>query len=430
MSDNLTSKYALVCDRGLFFPLAQRLTREFGKVGFHPLGWNRGFPTYHELDVGKGFDDINHIQNLFEELEKVDKDNTVIIFPDIGDGWLQVFLRKRGFRVFGSGNGDELEMYRHYAKEIMQAVGLPVGEYTVVTGITALRKELKAREGDAHVKISLLRGITETFKALEYWLIKQRLDRLQHELGERAELTDFIVEGSIPTEIEYGYDGYCIDGKFPGIAANGLEKKDVCYGCVVQDYKNIPEGMRTVNEALAEVLKRYNYRNFFSTEIRVAEDDTPYLIDLTCRHPSPAGECETELWSNLGEIIWNGAEGKLIEPVPSAKYAIQSIIYSDFADENWQGVKFPEKYRDNIKLYYHTKIDGHDFVIPQVARMNEIGSIVTIGDDLEKVVKENQEIAETIEGDKVEIRTDKIPDVMREFEEMEKRGMDLTPVEI
>ncbi|HUD74542.1 MAG TPA: hypothetical protein VMQ76_05670 [Terracidiphilus sp.] len=417
-------KSVLCVDHGLYISTALRLARDFGKVGYH-CAWKRGFPSFNEIDIGHNLDGITPEPNLFKVVDNYD----LIVFPDILDGDLQVYLRKQGHRVYGSGMGEELELFRVYQKRMFKAVGLPVGPYRVVKGITALREYLKAHD-DKVIKLSLLRGITETFKHRTYWESEARIDRLQHELGMRKERTEFVVEDEIKSKIEMGYDGPCVHGKFPAIAANGVEAKDAAYACIVQNYEDLPEEMREVNAALAHPLNLYGYSNFFSTEIRVAEDGTPYCIDITARKPSPAGETQEELWSNLAEMMWAGAAGDMVDPIPTAKYAVQSIIYSDWADENWQGVGFPEKFRNNVKLYYHTRENGHDYVIPQQTKMNEIGSIVTIGDDLKATIKENKAIAEQVTGDKIRVCTDRIGEVVKEFDEMEKQGMDLTPATV
>jgi len=418
---NLRDRSILISDHGLYVSLAERLTRDFGKVGYH-CPWKRGFPGFHEKDIGHGIPGITPEPNFWKVVNKYD----MVAFPDVLDGDLQVYLRSQGHRVFGSGMGEELELFRVYQKRLFKALGLPVGPYVVVKGITALREHLKEHE-DQVIKLSLLRGVTETFQHHTYWESEARLDRLQFELGVRKERTEFIVEDKLKTKIEMGFDGVNVHGNWPRIAANGVECKDAAYACVVQDYDDLPEGMLLVNEKLAPILKHYGYANFFSTEIRVCEEDVPYCIDLTCRQPSPAGEAQHELWGNLGEMMWAAAEGQLVNPVPTAKYAVQSIIYSDWADENCQGIGFPEKYRGNIKLYYHSMENGHDYVIPQMTKMNEIGSIVTIGDDLDETIKQNKEIAERVTGDKVHVCTDRIGEVVEEFEEMERHGMSLEP---
>lgn len=422
---DLRRKSVLIADHGLYLSLALRMAREFGQVGYHHLAWKRGFPGYEEYDIGRGFDEIKVEHELFDAVDRYD----LIWFPDVLNGDLQSFLRKKGYRVFGSGKGDELELYRIYAKRLMETVGLPVQPYKVVTGIEALIDFLKNNKG-WFVKLSKLRGITETFGSDDYWLIEPRLDELAYKTGIRKKYQEFLLEQKIDTELEYGYDGVCVDGKFPDLAANGVEVKDVAYACIVQEYAKLPKGMLKVNGALAAPLAAYNYRNFFSTEIREAKDGTPYLIDLTCRHPSPAGETQQELWGNLGEVAFEGAEGNLVQFKAKARYAVQSMIFADRADENVQPIKFPDEFRDNVKLYFECREDDHSYVLPQITKMNEIGSVVTIGDDLEETVERNKEIAETIEGDKVCVHTDKIEDVLREFEAMEKRGINVTPAKI
>jgi len=424
VTDSFKHKTVCVRDHGLFVALAERLVRDFQRVLYAPA-WKRGLPTYHEVDVGSGLDGIEVVKDFWTEVDKDQID--LYLYPDILDGDEQLHLRKLGKRVWGSGHGEELELYRHYGKQILEAVGLPVQPYRAIRGLDALREYLKTHR-DKHVKLSLLRGITETFRHGEYWETEPRLDELQYRLGMRKYEQEFLVEDDIPTAIEVGADTYCVDGKWPGLIANGIEKKDCAYGCVVQAYDELPDEIKVVLEYLAPVLAKYNYRNFFSTEIRVAKDGTPYMIDPTCRMPSPGGECEMELYLNLAEILWHGAEGKLIEPEIAAPCAVQAIITCDRADENWSGVTFPEEIRQWVKLYYHCRKHGHDYTLPQISRMEEVGSVIALGDTKEAAAKLCRERAEQISGDHVHVKVEEIERVFDGFDEMKKRGMNVEAV--
>lgn len=349
------------CDNGLFVSLAERLSRQVGTVLYHPLSWRRGFPSHNEIDVGSGLDGIEVVESLWDALGGLDKEKSILLFPDVLHGDLQEHLRSAGWRVFGSGRGDELELYRIYSKKVLKQIGMPVQPYRVIKGIQALREYLNENE-KKHVKVSLLRGITETFASDEGWMIEPRLDELQYTLGMIRKYTqEFLVEDEIPTKIELGGDTIGVDGQWPQYVCNGVERKDTAYGCVVQDFDSLPDELTSLMEALSPVMKQYRYRNFFSSEVRVAKDGTGYPIDLTCRQPSPGGECEQELYANLPDMIWAAAEGELVQPELSAPCAVQAMIYSDRADDNWMPIRFPEEIRQWVKLYYHCRANGHDY---------------------------------------------------------------------
>jgi phosphoribosylamine-glycine ligase len=427
---NLSDRKVLIIDHGLFLSLASRLAREFGEVFYAPI-WSQGFPTYHVSDVGKELPGITHTDDAWRIIDAHadKKDELLIAFPDILDSGWQLHLRSLGYRVWGSGWGDELEIYRVFFKETLEKVGLPVNPYEVVHGAAALREYLREHD-DVFVKFTQkLRGIMETFESKQYWLIEPRLDQLIHLLGMKKREVAFTVEKKIKTKIEVGGDMYCIDGQYPKTVSNGIEIKDQCSASVVQAFKDLPDEVRKVCDKMAPVLKGYGYRNFFSTEIRVGEDGKPYFIDPTCRHPSPVGESEQELWSNLGEIMWRGAEGVMVDPLPAAKYAVQAMIYSDRADEEWQPIDFPEKIRDRVKLYYHRRLEGHDYIMPQTTKLNECGSVVGLGDTLKEAKDDCANLAKQVIGDKVCIHLESIEEAEGEFAEMAKKGMNIEPSE-
>jgi phosphoribosylamine-glycine ligase len=425
---DFADKACLVVDHGLFPALAERLGRDM-ETFYAPI-WSQGFPTYHVTDVGKELPGVSHIEDVWNFLSKFkgSKNDLLVVFPDILDGGWQEYLRSEGWRVWGSGNGDQLEIYRNFFKEMVKAVGLPVAPYKLIRGMSNLRAYLKEND-DKFVKLSCkLRGIMETWHHKTYWQSEPRLDELEHKLGMKKGETDFIVEDEIPTKFEIGGDTYCVRSQFPKRVLNGAEAKDVAYGAVVQDYDDLPEAIRAVQEAMAPVLEKYNYRNFFSTEIRIAEDETPHFIDSTCRQPSPGGECEHELYENLAEIMWAGAGGDLVEPDIVSPYAVQAIIYSDRADEEWQPVDFPESIRQWVKLFYHRRKDGHDYVMPQTTKMNEIGSVVALGDSFEEAAKLCKERSEQISGDKICVKVEEIDGVIDEFKALEKHGISIKPI--
>lgn len=423
-------KAALVIDHGLFVSLAERLGRDM-ETYYAPI-WSSGFPTYHVADVGKELPGVNHVEDVWKLLGKFqqNKDDLIIVFPDIMDGGWQEYLRAEGWKVWGSGRGDELEIYRIFFKEVLNLVGLPVVPYKAIRGIGKLRDYLKEHDHKFIKTSCKLRGIMETWKHTTYWQSEARLDELEHRLGMKKREMDFVVEDEIPTEFELGPDTYCIRGKYPKLALNALEKKDVAYAGIVQRSHSLPQAAQDVFKAFSPVLAKYGFVNFFSAEIRIAKDGTPYFIDPTGRQPSPGGESEHEIYDNLPEIIIAGADGELVEPKISSPVAVQAIIYSDRADEEWQGVGFPEDIRPWVKLFYHRRKDGHDFVMPQTTKLNEVGSVVALGKTLEEASDLCKKRAEQITGDQIHVKVEEIGGVIDEFESLAKQGVDITPANV
>jgi len=395
------------------------MTEGFGKV-YYNHRTRPGRPSFNEISVGKGYDGIEVTNRVWDIIPKVD----VIAFPDIGDGDLQHYLRGQGHAVWGSGYGDELEMFRYYSKKVLESVGLPVNPYKLVVGVTALREELKKHD-DRFVKVSFLRGLWESRHHETYWISKQHLDRLEYKLGPLAETTEFIVENPIKTKLEVGFDGMFVNGGFLPVAINGVEVKDECYLGVVQEYADMAEEFRTVNEALTPVLANYGYANFFSTELRVKRD--PFLIDPCCRQGSPSGEAQLAIWKNLPQIVFEGAHGRAITPEHESQFVAQAMLYNRGDENEWCAVGIPKEHRDKVSLYFGMRDGDHDWVVPQSDPFDEIGSIVCTGDDEDAVIEECREIGKLLKGD-ISVKIDAFGEAQKQFDIMRKQGISVEPI--
>ena len=401
-----------VIENGLFQSLAHRLAKEYERVlYFRP--WTSSFSHPNDLHIGQGYENIERIEELWEP--SVFNEIDTFCFPDVYFKDMQKYLRSIGKPVWGAFDGEDMEMERVPMKEMMQRIGLPVNGYEVVIGITALRKFLEKHE-DRFIKVSRVRGLTETFHAKNYELVKPKLDDLQSELGGLAEVQEFVIEEGIPDALEVGYDGFSIHGKFPKLAQWGVEIKDCGYAAEIRPYTALPKSVRFVNEKLAGPMDACGYQGFFSTEIRVGKDKKPYLIDFTARHASPAGECLQELVGNLGEIIEAGAHGELVEIKPTARFAAQAIITSDFAEEHWMPIYIPEKIRDAFKLYHSCKVGDQEYIIPTDADMSEIGSVVATGQTIDEAIKKCKDLAGQIEGYQVKVKVDAMDQAKAELQ--------------
>src|ERR1700689_883035 len=102
---DLSSKTVLVCCNPLFVSLAERLTRDFGKVYLH-IPFAGSFPTMNHGMVGYGIEGLEIVDGVLgPHFESVD----LFVFPDLHNAALQIQLEKMGKRVFGNRNAEELE---------------------------------------------------------------------------------------------------------------------------------------------------------------------------------------------------------------------------------------------------------------------------------------------------------------------------------
>lgn len=415
---DLTSKTVCWVDNGLFVSFAQKCAKHFGRsLYFTP--WVSGFPKSNQRLPGVGLDGLERIQYPLDYVKDVD----LWVFPDVYFSDWQEHLVSLGKRVWGSRKGDSLELHRWKTKQLLKSLDMPVQHCELVRGIDALREYLKEHE-DVWVKVSVVRGDMETWHSINYELSKPRLDLLEHELGAKADVAEWVVEDAINDCVEVGYDGWCIDGKFPPVACFGYEIKDLGYIGVVQPYDQFPKPVVWANEKLSGTLRDYGYRGFFSTELRHTKDGETFLIDPCCRCGSPPNEVYQELFDNWGEIIWHGAEGDIVTPHAVGRYGVQAMIHSSWADKNWQALNIPDEIRPFVKLRNHCRIDGVDYSAPQTCGLPEIGAVVGIGDTLEQAVAHCHENAEQIKGYYVEIKMDSIGGAIEEIEKGTEMGIE------
>jgi hypothetical protein len=409
---------------GLFVSWALRLAREFGEVYYHNTAWKSLSPRSNELLVGHGFDEITMVRDFWDIVPKIDL--YVFQFIYLGD-WQRELIRQ-GKRVWGSNRGEELELFRPEAKEEMRRLGMPVGDYEVVLGLTNLRLYLQ-KHPNVYVKFSLTRGDGESFHSQSYDEIKDRLREIEHELGEASEFVSFTVEAPIEPALELGFDGYCVTdnngiAQFPTVACNAVEIKDSsCIG-VMLPYESLEPRVRQVNEWLSPYLGEVRYRGNMSTEIRIGPDETPILIDFTARSGSPPGEALQEVVENWAEVMWAGAEGICVDPEPSAKYFAMCSLYGERADENWQSVRVADEAKRWVKLFFHTRLgDGLDYVAPQFAKFSEIGWVVGVGKTVKQAIRECQRHCDMVSGHQLTAKTAALQEAVSEIEKAERNGI-------
>jgi hypothetical protein len=419
MLQNYKTKCVTVVDNGLFVELAITLSKHFGKVNYYSP-WEGPFPKSNQRLVGYGIADVMRIFDVSSVISETD----LFVFPDIYHGSLQLELEEKyKKRVWGSRLGEKLELLRHEAKILLKNAGIPIGKYEIVIGLPNLRTYLKSHD-NVWVKISLTRGDMESFHSKNYKLIEPRLDELEHSLGAKKLITEFIVEDSIDDAIEIAYDGPCIDGIFPNKTMYGIEVKDKGYVGVVCEYKQLPKQLIEVNKRLIPFLKRAKYRNFISPEMRIRlADRMPFVTDPCCRFGSPPGELQLFSITNLPDILWYGAEGKCIDPEFLGNYGAEMLIHSSWADKNWQAVQFPKHLRENVKLRNLTIINEEYYVVPQNVGLPEIGAIVAVGNTLDEAIGKVQEYSREIEGYYIDLFPDCFDDVHKEIDKLNSIGI-------
>lgn len=415
---NLKDKTIFVRDYGLFATWAEKLAKDFGRVLYY-CPYKSGFPRSQQYVIGTGLEGVERVTNFWDHVKEAD----IFFFPDVYDGDLQVFLRSQGFPVWGAGKAEDLELMRWQTKMfIKKDLHLPVQPCERIIGIKELREYLQETT-NKYVKISMLRGDFETFRHDNYKLSEPLLDDIEARLGPYGDSKEFIVEDAIDDAVEVGYDGFTVDGQYPNPGMFGYEIKDVAYIGTVLPYDQLPKQVQMVNERLSPVFEFYNYRGFWSSEIRVQKDGKPYLTDPCCRAGSPPSELYQEMFHNWGEIIWAGAHGEVATPEPVGKYGVELLIHSQWADQHWQAVYVEPEVRQWVKLRNVCQVGETLYVAPQVVGLPEIGAIVAVDDSLLGAIKKVKTYCEKVTGYSIDLNMDRIAEAVTVIGDAKKHGI-------
>ena len=413
---------ACVVDYGTFIDLASKLAETMDTVYYYAPS-EKEYLNICDTSLAEGLPKVKKLYDMFEP--EVFNTIDLFIFPDIGFGGLQKYLRSIGKAVWGSMGADELELYRDLFIEILKEVGLPTVKSKTIDGLTALGKYLKTVDCK-WIKINCYRENMETWYHLNYEHSIRKLSSLAVILGGLAEQVIFVVQDQIESNIECGYDGWCIDGKYPAKSFQGYEAKNELYLGSLLDDKDLPQEIMYVNDELSPVLEKYGYRNWWATEIRVS-GDTPYFIDPTARHPGQTGEHQWETCTNLADVIWQGAHGDLIMPEYSHNFAAEATIHyealsdSDMIAGEWKTLEIPKAVQQWFKGYHYSRIgDAYHF---SPSKKDEVGVLLGVGNSIEEAIKHLKKNLKTMSELPVHANMAGFKDLLESIIEAQKNGI-------
>jgi hypothetical protein len=130
-----------------------------------------------------------------------------------------------------------------------------------------------------------------------------------------------------------------------------------------------------------------------------------------------------ELFDGWPQVLWDGAEGRVTSPGVRNKYGVLAIIHSEWAVNDWQSVKYPKEIDEFVKLRFHARIDGKDFVAPQVIGLPDLGAVVGTGQTLLAAIHECKERAALIKGFQLQVSLDSIDKALETIQQGEKMGV-------
>lgn len=406
-------------DSGLFTELAVRLAREIVHVRSY-VPWEEEFPTVNDRMMGSGLKSVEWIEDPY--LDDIFETTDAYVFPDIFRAGDQQLLRRAGKPVFGSNIGDSLETRRIWFRNVQQELGMPVAEAAVVVGWTQLADYLKANDERCFIKTtSKVRGTFETHEfhdwdQEQYWLWDLRV-----KLGCAAELIMFLIEKPIYSPFETGLDTICIDGQVPKTPMQGIEIKGKLILSSAQVNSPTPKPLDDALSLLAPILKRTGYRNFLSAEFR-----QDILTDFCARAPNPGLGCEMEMIKNIGEMVFRGAHGELVEPEFEAEYGIQVAVFHDHDKELPKQFPIDPEVRRWIKLMEFCQVGELYQIIPRPPHGEKIGWLIGIGNTVQEAADHVQDVADQFKNYPFDIKIDALPEAIKQAEAMEKQGMEFS----
>jgi hypothetical protein len=419
MSENLKDKTVLIWDDGMCMFIAERLSRDFGKTLLY-TPWESDYPKSQDDSVGEGIPHVKRVSSFWDCVDEAD----LIVFPGLYHSDIQKHLVKLGKRVWGSRKGDELERYRLEAHELFKDLDMPRPEIKVIIGIDRLRKHLQNVD-DRYIKVSNYRKDFETWKHINYDLSEPVLNELEHRLGKKSNSYEFLVETPISGDnvVEFGYDGWSIDGKFPEETITGYEIKDVAYCAHVKKHSELSPLQTDFTDKIAETLKKYKYRNFIHTEGRTGKEKLAKIIDVTCRFGLPPTELLIEMISNISEIMYMGADGVMVQPKWEARYGIEIMIDSSWSENKWQAVQVPKSISRFVKFRNYTIIDGTYYIIPKYENFDNVGAVVAMGNSMKECFDKVKEYSDKIKGHKIDIECGSIDKLNEVISKGQKLGI-------
>ena len=413
------SKDIICCirDYGYYVSLASKLAQTYKKV-YYSVPAEREYRSLKECIFGQGFKNVYLLKDPLhpDVLPEID----LFVYPDIGMASEQRHLRSLGKAVWGSVDATDLEIYRTLFLEMVEKLELPVAPYKVIRGLTALSEYLKTVK-DKWVKVDQYRADMETWHHRD-WAHSQRvLERLAMAWGGAKEQVVFVVQDSIKTPIECGYDGITVDGQYPKKMFQGYEKKNELYLGSVLPYEEMPKPTKIVNDAMSHIFKRLRYRNFMATEIRV-KDDKAFFTDPTFRMPGQTGEQLLETCSNLADVIWYGANGEMKEPEFKYKFAVSASAHYDAGkSDEWGIVKVPQEIEQWVKFSHCAIINGY-YHFPPYDKL-DLGVVLGVGNSIKESLAHLRKNVDAFKGEPISFELDGFTDLLKSIRDAQAKGM-------
>lgn len=347
-------------DNGLYVPQIEALNDGGKNEVIYYSPWGKPFPSIDDKMKGYGYGTLKKDLWFFNHVLAAD----LIVNFDVSNNDLISYLRHvhPDKSIFGAGRGEKLEHDRIFLKKWLEHYKLPVGPYKVITGITALSNYLKKNPGK-YVKTNIFRDDTESFFFRSWEDDEDLLNERAITLGIFKETEIFVVEDPIEAACQSGVDMFFGNGKFVPFSWGFEISKNLCVNKVALDLDEYPDCLRNNFETLGPLMAKMDYRGAVSTEDRVVDKDTSYLIDFTARLPAPMGQMYPVFINNWAEVVYNIGKNKDVEVECDHEYIGSFALSSEHALSHNVKMKVDPKHLDDVRFQMVGQVDDKVYAI-------------------------------------------------------------------
>jgi hypothetical protein len=139
--------------------------------------------------------------------------------------------------------------------------------------------------------------------------------------------------------------------------------------------------------------------------------------------PGQTGEQMMETCRNLPDVMWQGANGVLIEPDFEWKFAAEATLHCNQVDgDSWRVVKSPNNRW--FKWYHYCVINGYHHFPP--SKNDEVGVVLGVGDTITDAIDHLKENLEEVRDEQLHADTEGFVELLQEVHDAEEQGMEFT----
>lgn len=398
-----------VIDNGLYTSQAEALNDKGQNEVIFCKPWAKPFPMIEDYAVGHGFGTLQKELYFFDHILSAD----MIVNFDVSNNDLIHYLRQmhKDKSIFGAGLGERLENDRVLFKEWLTKLGLPVGPYKVIKGITSLGNFLQENP-NKFIKTNIFRNDMESFYFGKWDDDKYLLDEKAMTLGMLKESYIFIVEDPIECKCELGFDGFFTNGQYIPFTYGPEIAKNLYVGKVITDINELPECMTNTLEGIQGLLTRMDYRGALSTEERIISTDKSYFIDFCARIPAPLGQIYPVAIKNWAELVYKIGKKEDVEVKCDVQYVGAFALSDEHAIDHNVKIKVDEKHLDSIR--FQTVAQNKDGYFA-IKGNTSVCVMVASGESPEEVLRKLKECKDYVDGYGLE--KDDVDGIDRQFEE-------------